>query len=74
VQWIASPVAYSTPATDATNSTHSSIGANDWGKDDYFNGKIDEARLEDKARSPDWIKLSYENQKANDALIKWGVQ
>jgi hypothetical protein len=71
VQWIASSVAYNVQATDATNSTNSSIGANDWGKDDYFNGKIDEARLEDKARSPDWIKLSYENQKAADALVKW---
>jgi hypothetical protein len=74
VQWLASSVAYNAMATDAANSTHCSIGADVLGKDQYFNGKIDEARLEDKARSPDWIKLNYENQKANDALIKWGAQ
>jgi hypothetical protein len=71
VQWLASSAADNATATDATNSTHCSIGADALGKDQYLNGKIDEARLEDKARSPDWIKLSYENQKADDALVKW---
>ena len=70
-QWIASSVDYNATATDMTNSSCSSIGADVLGKDQYFNGEIDEARLEDNARSPDWIKLSYENQKADDALVKW---
>jgi hypothetical protein len=71
VQWLASSAVYNATGTDATNSTHCSIGANALGKDQYFNGKIDEARLENTARSPDWIKLSFENQKADDALVKW---
>ena len=68
--WGSASAAFNATATDPTNSTNSAIGANDLGKDDYFYGKIDEARLEDKARSPDWIKLSYMNQKEVDALVK----
>jgi hypothetical protein len=37
---------------------------------DYFcKGTIDEARIENTARSADWIKLCYMNQKAVDALV-----
>ncbi len=35
----------------------------------FFKGKIDEVRIENRALSPDWIKLCYMNQKAQDALI-----
>ena len=35
----------------------------------FFKGKIDEARIENRACSPDWIKLCYMNQKASDALV-----
>jgi len=37
----------------------------------YTFGCIDEARVCRVARSTDWIKLSYMNQKQQDALVKW---
>jgi hypothetical protein len=69
-QWEVAAVTFNAEATDITNSTASSMGANDYGKDDYFYGMIDEARLEVKARSPEWIKLSYENQKENSTVVR----
>jgi len=35
----------------------------------YFKGMIDEVRITSVAPNPDWIKLCYMNQKANDALV-----
>jgi len=35
----------------------------------FFNGKIDEVRASSVARSPDWIRLCYMNQKAIDGLV-----
>jgi hypothetical protein len=35
----------------------------------YFNGIIDEFRLENTTRSADWIKLEYQNQKADQTLV-----
>jgi hypothetical protein len=54
-----------------------SIGTHgfDWGQpnSDYvkvhFLGSIDEVRICRVARSQDWIKLCYMNQKAQDALV-----
>ncbi len=37
----------------------------------YFNGVIDEVRVEDRATDPDWIRLCYMNQKRNDVLVKF---
>ena len=34
-----------------------------------FDGDIDEVRISKVARSPAWIKLEYENQKANQELV-----
>jgi hypothetical protein len=68
--WFASHTAFHASATDPTNSTSSMMGADGWGHSDYFYGKLDEARIEDAARSPDWIKLCYMNQKEVDALVK----
>jgi hypothetical protein len=34
-----------------------------------FDGALDEVRFEKSARSPDWIRLCYMNQKAEDKLI-----
>ena len=36
-----------------------------------FKGKIDEVRIAAVHFSADWVKLSYMNQKAQDALVKW---
>ena len=35
----------------------------------YFNGEIDEVIVSDTNRSVDWVKLCYENQKANQTLV-----
>jgi hypothetical protein len=35
----------------------------------FFNGMIDEVRVENVPLSADWILLCYANQKANDALV-----
>lgn len=47
------------------------IGKSNWGGNDYFRGMIDEARLSRKARSADWIKLSYANQNAEQNLVSF---
>ena len=36
-----------------------------------FKGKIDEVRIANVACTADWVKLSYMNQKQQDALVKW---
>jgi hypothetical protein len=41
------------------------IGGQTNGGTDIFNGMIDEVRIENVARSKDWIKLLHETQKAN---------
>jgi len=35
----------------------------------YFDGKIDEVRIIDRACSPDWIKLCYRNQVMNSSVV-----
>lgn len=35
----------------------------------FFKGKIDEVRISSEARSADWIKLSYMNQRNDDRLV-----
>ena len=37
----------------------------------YFNGLIDEVRVEGKATDPDRIKLCSMNQKSDDTLVKF---
>jgi hypothetical protein len=39
--------------------------------DRFFNGLIDEVRVENINRNADWIKLCYMNQKEQDALVTW---
>jgi hypothetical protein len=36
---------------------------------EFFEGLLDEVRIERAFRSPDWIKLCYMNQKSPDALV-----
>jgi hypothetical protein len=35
----------------------------------FFNGKIDEVCMANVARSADWLRLCYMNQKPQDALV-----
>ena len=39
----------------------------------WFSGMIDEVQLSNVARSADWIKLSYESQKASASLVSLGA-
>jgi hypothetical protein len=38
----------------------------------YFSGTIDEARICTVARSRDWIRLNYMNQRTDDMLVRFG--
>ncbi len=50
--------------------TADTIGQIGFAKFDYYcKGTIDEARIENTARSADWIMLCYMNQKSPDALV-----
>jgi hypothetical protein len=46
------------------------IGRNDERPEQAFDGKIDEPRISGAARSADWIKLCYENQKPDQTLVE----
>ena len=37
----------------------------------FFNGMIDEVRICDKARTSEWIRLSYMNQRSDDKLLQF---
>jgi len=39
----------------------------------FWNGALDEVRLENRARSADWIKLSYESQKPGTTTVALGA-
>jgi len=52
--------------------TDTYIGKHGNGKTTFnFIGQIDEVRVNNNVVSPDWIKLCFMNQKAQDALIAW---
>jgi hypothetical protein len=52
--------------------TDTYIGIHGNGKTAFnFIGQIDEVRVNNISVAPDWVKLCYMNQKAQDALIKW---
>jgi hypothetical protein len=42
------------------------------GSTNYFTGKIDEVQIANVARSADWIKLCYQNQKESQVLVSVG--
>ncbi|MBN1130018.1 MAG: DUF2341 domain-containing protein, partial [Chitinispirillaceae bacterium] len=58
-------------ALAAVTRTTNYIARSNWAADGYFNGMIDELQVSRIGRSADWIKLSYENQKAAQTLISF---
>jgi len=56
--------------TEVTNTLNVHIGTESDNNCSY-KGSIGEATIAFTARSADWVKVSYMNQKAPDALIKW---
>ncbi len=50
------------------------LGSVSYGTEFYLDGILDEVRISDTGRSADWIKASYNNQKANGAYGEFGDQ
>jgi hypothetical protein len=48
------------------------VGRSSAGTDGFYGGKVDNLTLAKRARSADWIKLSFQNQKAVNALVDIG--
>lgn len=40
-------------------------------RNDFFKGSMDEIRIENVVRSPDWIRLCYNNQRIDDKLVQF---
>ncbi|MGL1904100.1 MAG: DUF2341 domain-containing protein, partial [Fibrobacterales bacterium] len=53
----------------STNAQSLFIGGINGYADDFFDGYMDEVRVASSARSADWIKLAYENQRSEDYVI-----
>jgi hypothetical protein len=53
----------------ATNRTQNFLAKSNWAVDEYYQGKLDEPELSKVARSDDWIKLCYQNQKTSQNLL-----
>ncbi|MDB5105467.1 MAG: hypothetical protein JWP91_3156 [Fibrobacteres bacterium] len=56
-------------AMTGVNRTTNYLGKSNWAADDFFQGKLDEPVLAKTVRSADWIKLSYQNQRAAQTLV-----
>lgn len=52
-----------------TNDYNVMIGENAQMTGRYFNGSVDEVRVEKTGRDSNWVKLCYENQKTNQTLV-----
>ena len=59
------------PGTTPYTDDDLTIGKKPNDSTDFFDGKIDEVCISGVARDPAWIKLSYMNQKADDALVEF---
>jgi hypothetical protein len=46
------------------------IASSSWSSDSLFCGQIDELEISRTARSPEWIRISYENQKAGSSVVR----
>ncbi len=62
-----------TPTTAAgsisATTRNATIAYNEDAGDQRFNGSIDEVRIENTARSADWIRLCYQNQQTSQNLV-----
>jgi hypothetical protein len=57
-------------ATPSQPSRSSVIGAADMVSWEFLNGSLDEVRVERRARSADWIKLCYQNQRTGSTFVR----
>jgi hypothetical protein len=49
--------------------TSNFLGKSNWAWDAYFQGKLDQPEIHNRARSDSWMKLAYENQKTAQSLV-----
>jgi hypothetical protein len=69
-------LADSTASTAATSASLSNnyydlvIGRQSDDESQWFDGMIDEVRVENRARSNEWVKLCYENQRTGQQLVQ----
>ncbi|MGL1937298.1 MAG: DUF2341 domain-containing protein, partial [Fibrobacterales bacterium] len=54
----------------STNAQSLFIGGINGYADDFFDGYMDEVRVASSARSADWIKLAYENQRLTNTIFQ----
>ncbi len=54
---------------NAVRKSNNYLGKSNRAADAYFTGKLDEPVVAKTARSADWIKLSYANQRADQVLV-----
>ena len=52
--------------------TSNFLGRSNWSGDDYYQGMLDEPQIANVVRSPDWLKLAYETQKAGAHMVSFG--
>ncbi len=65
---------FSLESTPVLPSWMATIGAQDNGTYEYFDGLLDEIRIERVVRSPEWIRLSYENQRPGSSLLTFEAE
>ena len=46
------------------------IGRQSDDQSEWFDGIVDEARVENNARSPEWIRLCYQNQRSDQIMVQ----
>jgi len=46
------------------------IGRQSDDQSEWFDGIVDEARVENNARSPEWIRLCYQNQRSDQIIVQ----
>jgi hypothetical protein len=74
---VGTPTARNLPALDSAWADApfaiAKLDATTTGNAQFWNGIIDEVRLFHGVRTPDWIKLEYQNQQATDSLLSVGA-
>lgn len=71
-QVLAQTARFSEPATANTPAACGSIGAQDDGSDDFFEGMIDEVRISSVDRSTIWLQAQYQSMQDND-YVRFGA-
>gem|GEM_PF-5673578 len=58
------------PVQNSDNNASLTLGQDNFSQNEFFKGVLDEVRLASTARSPDWIRLEYANQREVGSLLE----